>query len=98
MSDESTTNTVEHPVIAYESIVRDGVIRLPFRLPDGVKVFIIVPSLPARTETGSAEWRKAIDEFEAYVRTHPARADIQELSDETLNAEIREVRKGAHAS
>ncbi len=42
---------------------------------------------------GTAEWRELFEAFEAFVREHPAPKNIDELSDEELNAIIHEVRR-----
>jgi hypothetical protein len=95
---ETKVISAKQPIMAYELVVTNGVIQLPFHLPDGVHVYILVPAVPSQIATGSVEWQQALNEFEDYAREHPTTATLDELSDLELDAIIHEVRRDAHAA
>lgn len=100
MSDTETTTPAAETnlVMAYEAVVEQGVIHVPPNIPDGFRVYIIVPVAQQRPEPGTAEWRKPFEAFEAFIRKHPAPKNIDELSDEELNAIVHEARRQRHAA
>ena len=95
---ETKVSSAKQPVMAYELVVKNDVIQLPFHLPDGVRVYILVPAVPSQIVAGSVEWQQALNEFEDYTREHPATVTLDELSDLDLNAIVHEVRRDAHAA
>ena len=100
MSDiETTTPAAEtNLVMAYEAVVEQGVVRVPSNIPDGLRVYIVVPVAQQQPAPGTAEWRKPFEAFETFARRHPAPVNIDELSDQELNAIVHEARKNRHAA
>ena len=73
-------------LLSYRAIVSQGQIRLleEVKLPDGAQVVVVVQS-PLSPE----EWTRAFEEFEAVATAHPP---AEELSEETAQALVDEVR------
>jgi len=94
----SPTMTEAPLVMAYEAVVEQGLVRVPSNIPDGAKVYIVVPKIQQPPEPGTAEWRKPFEAFEAFIRKHPAPKNIDELSDAELNAIVHEARRLRHAA
>ncbi len=90
--------TTPERVLAYAAVVEHGQIRAPAGLPDGAQVYVLVPAAPPRPTPGSPEWEQAFDEFEAYAKNHPAEANIDDMSDDEINAIVHEVRAERHAA
>jgi len=84
-------------VMAYEAVVENGHIRAPAGMPDGMQVYIVVPAVRQRPASGTAEWHQPFEAFEAFVREHPAPAEVDALSDDELNAIVHEARVDLYA-
>jgi hypothetical protein len=96
----TTSEVISTPerVLAYAAVVEHGQIRAPAGLPDGAQVYVLVPAVAPRPKPGTPEWERAFDEFEAYVQSHPAEFNFDDLSDDEINAIVHEVRAERHAA
>ena len=86
----------------YRGIVRDGkIIIQDADLPNGLEVIVVAQQLPVSLEAQKRrlaaipqdEFENRLDEYDQFLKEHPAEADISDLSDEEIVKLVHEVRE-----